>query len=444
MTVTVRSSELPKASFPDSFAFLSRLVMPTLAKGVIIRRPRMVAFAERRDLDASAVRLMQRLEERYRPGPLLLGNPVRPQAVILDPQHVNRILGTSPEPFATRSSEKRAALAHFEPKGALISHGDRRGERRRFNEEVLDMERPMHRLAERFLRVADEEAQAVVRAGEDAGVLEWDAFADAWFRLVRRVVFGDMARDDHRLGAMLSTLRADANWAFLKPKRRRLRARFFDRMRPYLEHPEEGSLAAVMAATHAEDVTAPEQQVPQWLFAFDPAGMNTFRSLALLASHPEQEGRARQEIEASGDSPELPYLRACALEGLRLWPTTPLLLRQSTEETHWEQGRMPAGTGILIYAPFFHRDERHLDYAHRFEPGVWLRERHAGDWPLIPFSGGPARCPGQNLVLMLTSAMLAALLRRRRYELLPAERLDPGRPLPGTLDNYGLRFRLRA
>ncbi len=130
------------------------------------------------------------------------------------------------------------------------------------------------------------------------------------------------------------------------------------------------------------------------------------------------------------------------MESLRLWPTTPMILRQTTRETEWESGIMPAHTGILIYAPFFHRDDRRLPYADRFSPELWLEERSAADWPLIPFSGGPAICPGQYLVLLLTSAMLAALIDNRQIRLKPPTRLDPSRPLPGMLDNYSLRFEI--
>ncbi len=166
--------------------------------------------------------------------------------------------------------------------------------------------------------------------------------------------------------------------------------------------------------------------------------------MALLASHLEHAERAREEIRANPGSARqfLPYLRATVLESLRLWPTTPMVLRQSTMKTRWETDIMPARTGILIFAPFFHRDDQRLPYADRFSPELWLEERSAADWPLIPFSGGPAICPGQNLVLLLTSAMLAALLDGRPVRLKPPTRLDAHRPLPGTLNNYDLRFSL--
>ena len=169
--------------------------------------------------------------------------------------------------------------------------------------------------------------------------------------------------------------------------------------------------------------------------------MTTFRALALLATHPAHMERARIEIR-DRDRSDLSYVRACVLESLRLWPTAPLVLRQSTEETVWDRGSMPSQTGIIIFAPFFHRDDERLPFADRFSPDVRLEDRPAEDWPLIPFSAGPARCPGRQLVLLLTSAMLAALIDGRQVSLKPPARLDPRQPLPATLNNYALRFQI--
>jgi cytochrome P450 len=451
MAATTANAPLPKASIRDTLGVIADVVTPNLAKGVILRRPRVVAMAQWMDLDRRAVKRMQQLRDKYGTGPLMLRLPVRNQAVILDPTHVRQVLDHSPDPFSTASSEKRAALSHFEPKGALITPpGPERRDRRRFNEQVLQSDNPMHRLAERFASVVDEEAghllDAVRRGG---GELVWDEFIEAWFRAVRRVVFGDSARDDEELRELINELRSDGNWAFLKPKREHLRERFFERLNAHLARAEPGSLAAVIASVPKSRSTAPDHQVPQWLFAFDPAGMTTFRALALLASHPEQTERAREEIRSHGAPTThlLPFLRACILESLRLWPTTPMVLRQTTEETRWESGVMPEKTGVMIFAPFFHRDDQRLPYANRFSPELWLEEgkedqaRPPMDWPLIPFSGGPAICPGRNVVLLLTSNMLAAVLGERQIRLVSEPKLQPGQ-LPGTLNNYGLRFRL--
>ena len=443
--------DLPKATISESLGVFVDVVAPNIAKGAIIRRPRMVDFAERVGLERRAVRRLQKLRERYRTGPVMLRLPVRDQAIILDPDHVRRVLASSPEPFATASSEKRAALTHLEPKGALISHGAKRAERRSFNEEVLQSGRPIHTLADRFAIVAREEGTEVLeRVGGRGGELDWETFAESWFRVVRRVVFRDGARDDRELRELINQLRQDANWAFLKPRRDRVRNQFFNRLNSHLRRAEPGSLAHVMASVpHSEDA-APDHQVPQWLFAFDPAGMATYRALALLAAHPDEAARVRNE--AVGLEKEsaalLPRARAAILEALRLWPTTPMVLRQTTTATAWETGEMPAGTGVLIFAPFFHRDDQRVPFADRFAPEVWLdagQEQQGappGAWAFIPFSDGPAVCPGRNLVLLVTSHMLAALVRGGYpMRLTEPERLDPAR-LPPTLSNYSLRFRL--
>jgi cytochrome P450 len=442
---TTMESTLPKASVRDTAGVTADVVVPTVSKGVIIRRPRVTRMADRMELDRRAVRRMQRLRDRYGDGPVMLRIPGQHRAVILTPDHVHRVLEQTPEPYATASTEKKAALSHFEPKMALISHGQERAVRRRYNEQVLGHDTPVHSLVESFLGIVDEEAERILALAEQSGTLTWEDFDAGWARLVRRVVFGEGAAEDEKLAGMMAELRRAANWAFLRPKRKGLRQAFFRRLNRHLERAEPASLAGVMARIPATPEAAPDHQVPQWLFAFDPAGMTTFRSLALISTHPDHAEAVREEIQlgAEPESHPLPRLRATLLESLRLWPTTPMVLRETTRETEWENGMMPKGTGVLIFAPFFHRDDTRLDFADRLAPELWLgEERTSSDWPLIPFSGGPGICPGRHLVLLLTSAMLAALLRRRDVRLERPERMDDDGRLPATLDHFSLRFHL--
>jgi cytochrome P450 len=431
----VPSRGLSVATVPETLGVLVGVVGPPVARGAILRRRMAVGLTARLELDRRAIHRMQRLRHRYAPGPLMLRMPGPPRALILDPDHVRRVLDESPDPFAPDSLEKRAALAHFEPQGVLISHGGDRSARRHFNEAVLEPRRPVHHLASRFARIADEESERLLAEGH--GAFGWAQFTRAWHRMVRRVVLGDGARDDTRLTDELRRLRGRANWVVL-PIARRLRRRFQHRLEMHLRRAEPGSLAAVMAATPADARSAPAGQVPQWLFAFDSAGIATARALALLAAHPEVMSRAREESSSTGAHP-LPLLRAAVLESLRLWPTTPLVLRETTGTTQWETGSMPPGTGVVIYAPLFHRDGERQPFADRFAPELWLDAGAESDWPLIPFSRGPAACPGRQLALLAASAMLATLLRPSELRLVAPD-LAPDRPLPGTLDHFALRF----
>ena len=437
--------EVPQASVLDTVRVAARVLVPLVGRGLIVRRPPFVALAERLDLDRRAVHELQRLRHRYGAGPLLLRLPVRRLALALEPSHVRRILDESPDPFSPANLEKRHALGQFEPAGVLISEGSERADRRRFNEAVLDTPEPVHRQAPELLAKLREEAGEILRVAERQGELTWDAFAIGWYRMFRRVTLGDAARDDHELTDLLGSLRASANWSYFRRKDRERRRRFLERLRSRMESAEPGSLAGAMHDVPSTDATAAHQQIPQWLFAFDPAGIATFRALALLASHPEELARVRDD-ELAGRDPgvpaELPRLRATVLESLRLWPTTPGVLRDTTTITHWDRGALPTGSGLVVFAPFFHRDDQRFPQANHFAPDLWSSPDAATDWPLIPFSSGPAVCPGRNLVLLLTSMMLAELLTDHEFELHPAGRLDPGRDLPSVLSPYDLRFRM--
>jgi cytochrome P450 len=441
-----RLKMVPTASSADSLLAVSEVLVPLLSRGLIVRRPPVVAAAERLDLDRRAVRRLQKLRQRYGAGPLLLRIPGRRMAVILEPQHVQRVLAESPDPFHAASMEKEHALGQFQPSGVLVSEGPERADRRRFNEEVLDTSSPVHELSASFVTKLREEAAVLLSEAGTAGALDWDTFVVGWHRVVRRIALGDAARDDHELTDLLGELRAKANWSFLRPTDRTTRERFLTRLAEHVDRAEPGSLAAMMAATPTTPVTEPVQQVPQWLFAFEPAGMAAFRALALIDAHPAWHQRVRDELTGRDlTSPqELPALVTSVLESLRLWPTTPGILRETTSPTRWERGVLPTKTSVLIHAPFFHRDDQRLDVADRFAPELWDGRRPARDWPLVPFSDGPVVCPGRNLVLFSTSTMLAALLEQHDLRLSDPQRLEPTDRLPSVLDPFSLRYRLDA
>lgn len=443
MTSTDTATHTPaRASARDTARLVAHVVAPTLAAGVIVRRRAGMALAEWYAVDRRATGLLTELRDAYGPGPLRVDVAGHHFAVVLRPGDAARVLNGTPDPYSPSTREKRAALEQFQPHGVLITHGTERDTRRAFNEAVLEYGHQMHSMAPRMVRTVREEAGKLLGAATAGdGEIDWPAFRAAWDRTARRLVLGDTGRDDTGLTAMLGRLRSTANWAGAAPRRAGLRDRFEQRLRGHLDRAEPGSLAAALAATPAGSGTDPAGQVPHWLFAFDAAGIAAFRTLALLSTHARQETQIRNELAVT-DLTEprlLPYTRASVLESVRLWPTTPFLLRESVRPTDWGDGVLPAGTEFLIYAPLFHRDES-LPYSDRFTPEIWLDGTAQDTEALMPFSAGPGECPGQDLVLLVTSTMLAALLERHAYLPERPGRLRPDRPLPRTLDHFGLRF----
>lgn len=425
------------ASALDTLRVAAQVVAPTVGIGVIKRRPRAMALAQRLQLDSTAIGLMRRLRNAHGPGPLHLRVPGRSFSLLLDAVQVGELLAEAPTPFSPDTTEKAAALRHFQPHGVLISEGGERAQRRKLNETVLEPGRAVHELAGPWAKVIREEASQML-----SGVTELDAdrFTEHFWAVIRRIVLGGDTTADRRLTDLLGELRLDANWAYTHRRHTDERRRFLNLLHAQLDLGRPGSLATALRETPAEPGLDEVGQVPHWLFAFDAAVIVTLRTLALLSTHPDELAKARREVaDADLDTPQqLSHLRACVLESIRLWPTTPALLRESTEETSWG----PAGTTFLVYTPFFHRDPETLPYADTFEPDIWLDGRARANPALVPFSGGPAVCPGRDVVLFTTSTLLACLLQQTDFAPLgPPAGLRPGH-IPATLDHFGLRFAL--
>lgn len=435
------TSPLPRATARETLAVATTVLAPMLAQGVIVRRPGMVALADRLQADRRAAGVLHGLRGRHGPGPVRLRIPGRDLAVVLDPDDVERLLAGAPHPFTPANREKRAALRHFQPHGVLISDDAGRAVRRPWNEEVLDHRADLHRLHGRIVRVVAEETGAL----GDRPILTWDRFAPVYWRIVRRVALGDAARDDERVTDLMTALRAQANWAFLRPRSTRRLRELGRVLHGYVDGARADdappSLAGIVGRTPGRPGTAAVGQLPHWLFAFDAAGIAAYRALALLAGHPDVHARVRAEDPAAHRGLR-PWARATVLESVRLWPTTLVILRDGAEASTWSGRTASAGTAFAVVSSFFHRDETALAWADRFEPAIWLDGRAETSRALVPFSAGPARCPGRTLVLDLTSELLAAVVDGFDLAAAPPVRVRPGRPLPRTLGHTGLRFHL--
>jgi cytochrome P450 len=196
---------------------------------------------------------------------------------------------------------------------------------------------------------------------------------------------------------------------------------YYARLRSYLAKSEFGSLAEIIAKNSPHAGVYPEDKVTQWLFAFDGGAMTAFRALALLAAFPDKADGAEADIAAwHAENCNLPYLRAAFVEAVRLFPTTPALLRQSTRATRWGNMTLPAETSIVMYLPFFHRDSQFLPEVDRFMPEQWLDKDPASLSPFVPFSAGQTACPGRQLVSLLGSFWLASLMEGGSLQLLNA------------------------
>jgi cytochrome P450 len=158
-------------------------------------------------------------------------------------------------------------------------------------------------------------------------------------------------------------------------------------------------------------------------------------ALHLLAEHPREQQRVRDELTGLGrqptaaDLPRLRYTGAVVHETMRLYPPAWTILRHLATERPVGGYRLPAGSTLMVSPWVVHRDPRWWPEPDRFRPARWLStgvppHRYA----YFPFGGGPRQCIGNDFALMEATLVLATVLRAWRVGSVPGT--PPVRPLP--------------
>ncbi|MER5873108.1 cytochrome P450 [Streptomyces sp. NPDC002044] len=409
-----------------------------LVRGLVGSRPR------RTDTVHTSAATLHALRARHGYAPLLLRTRGgRAVLVLLDPRDLGRFYAEPASVLAAEPPEKCRSPYAAEPAGAGCGHGAPRPEPRRTDTQALAPGLPVHPSYEPILTLLAEEARQLTASG----TLELARVRHTVDRVARRIVLGHAAAQDERLTGWLRQLRAEggrpgpATEPGTSTGRSRATARSLygkadERIREYARRADGDTLLG-RAARHPG---APGR-AHQWLAALDTLPETLLRTLLLLGAHPAEQRRAATEAGAAAAPGELPWLRACVRESLRLYPVVPDLIRVTRTETDWHGVRHPAGTVVLLPAAFHQRDPEHVPAAHAFVPGRWKDQGAVQDIRMAPFGHGAGRCPGDQLGLLVTAALCAEVLRSHRIE---ATRpvLDPVGPLPETLGPHGIRLTL--
>jgi len=438
---------IPRASLGENLRFTLTYLLPSMLRGALIPQRFWTDAGIRLD-NGRSVATVERLTRRYAGRPVMLRGINGQTLLVLAADDVRRVLESPVDVYGMNAGEKRRLFAEFAPDVLNGSPPELHAERRPFNEAVLNYGHEPHQFAERFLRVAHEEIAAMLA---DDGVLDFERSLAAFRRINRRCAFGDAAADDTAFSDEHARLRADADWLGLKfwDRRRnaRLRASMDARIERYVEGAEPGTLVSLFPSAPQEAETRPNGQAPFWLMALDAVRNSVFNTLAVLTIDHVARERALAEIQAADEAhgpgtvaglAELHFVRACLLDGVRLWPAAPVLVRVTAAETEWYGETLPIASRVLVPVAAQHRAQR-LPQANRFAPELWLDGSADADWLLNVFSRGGAQCAGRNLALQLGTASLAELLRQREYTLLDPK-LAPDRALPFGINPLHVRF----
>ncbi|MFJ8533064.1 cytochrome P450 [Streptomyces sp. NPDC093591] len=188
-------------------------------------------------------------------------------------------------------------------------------------------------------------------------------------------------------------------------------------------------------AENADDGSLDADELREQVLIFLLAGHETTATalafgLHLLARHPEEQRRVREEVDrvlggpgggrapTAEDMEALPYLTMVLKEAMRLYPSAPVIGRRSVADAEVDGVRIPAGADVLV-SPWV--TQRHPDYwpePERFDPSRFTPEAEAGRprYAWFPFGGGPRACIGQHLSMLESVLGLAVLVREFVFE----------------------------
>ena len=133
--------------------------------------------------------------------------------------------------------------------------------------------------------------------------------------------------------------------------------------------------------------------------------------------------------------PELVVCEAVISEALRLYPPAVLFLRTCIREhTVGSQRplRIPAGATVIINNYSLHRRADLWPRPLEFDYTRWMRDpktslkpKLAHPFAYLPFAAGPRNCIGQNFALLEAKIILAMLVQRCNFEMVPGQKIVP-------------------
>ncbi|KAH8401092.1 hypothetical protein KR009_003017, partial [Drosophila setifemur] len=176
------------------------------------------------------------------------------------------------------------------------------------------------------------------------------------------------------------------------------------------------------------------------------AGIDTTSSALLtilyhLSRNPAKQDQLRRELFrilpernvslTDENTKNMPYLRACIKEGLRITSITPGNFRVTTKDLVLSGYQVPRGTGVLMGVLELSNSDEYFARSADFLPERWLKSdsvpgvqacpeaRSRNPFVYLPFGFGPRTCIGKRIAELEIETLLVRLLRNYKISWLP-------------------------
>lgn len=419
----------------DTLRFNLRYVVPNILQGLFIRRPRWVALFAR--LDDGFVSAGPRLRGLYGRNAAWVRFLSKPSLLLFDREVIQRVLDNSPDVYGPPAAKCRG-MAHFQPAAVTVSAGVDWQRRRAFNVAALGDPYADMELAAMVHAVCAEEGAALGAKAE----LRWADFAHTSQSIMLRVIFG-RADEDHRVAhEMLRALMSRANWLIVRPSLRRLQA-YQARLQELIASAARGSLAFRARSLPGAASIPIADQVTHWMFAMsDTLCENVARAAGVIHAIPRTRDLARQEVQnVNLRNPTAPgllkYIRACLEETMRLWPSTPFIVRKALHADTICGQRITPGDQLVIPNVLNHVDPTAIAAALEWYPERWLE--HSQPSNFYHLSGGAQSCAGAEIARYVGTQFLAQLVNSGEFHT-RNPRIVSAQRLPASYNPFAIRL----
>lgn len=216
------------------------------------------------------------------------------------------------------------------------------------------------------------------------------------------------------------------------------------RRKALVERPEEEALRRqehfdfldiLLEARRDDGQGLTDEEIRAEVRTFMFAGLDTVTSaiswiLYCLALHPEHQQKCREEIDLlfengndlqRADLCNVPYLKLCINESMRLYSPVPIICRLSDKEYEIQGRTLPSGTFLYVNIFAIHRNPYIWKNPEVFDPLRFTEEntKKRPSHTFIPFSSGRRNCIGKNFAMAEIKSTIAMILHR--FELTVSE-----------------------
>ncbi len=189
------------------------------------------------------------------------------------------------------------------------------------------------------------------------------------------------------------------------------------------------------------------------------AGLDTAASVCAfmlyeLVKHPDILDQTRAEADAlfaqgppsMQEVRQLDVIHRLAMETMRLYPLTPVVLRTAANSFEFEGYAVPAGAPVLIGFTVTHHMPEYFPNPHRFDIERYTapRAEHRQEGVYAPFGVGAHQCLGRSLAEALIAINIAYIVHTTGLALDPPDYQLRTRRLPGLHPHRSLKLRLTS